>query len=321
MGRGNGGIIGPYNTTTSSASSGVWSLKEQRERKTAGEWQALKQCGIQAFVLGGGGGGAGGYTNYWGGGGGGAGAFWDVAAYTEEGVRLITVTIGAAGAGGPLGNNSNADNGSDTTVAVLSHFSVIPFFISNGGGGGGGGGGAVGSRTGGSTASSAAAAAPDTEDGLFSNVGGRGISAEQWLNGGGGGGAGGAGSNGLPAPTGTGGAGGAGKVAATFGGTYGGGGGGGCYGRHAAPASSGGSGGGGAGAANAQDGGNASGKGSGGGGGSPWGAPGSAGGNGSAGYCVIKITNIDPDTITATGSPGDGGSGIYNFASSGTLVF
>jgi hypothetical protein len=62
-------------------------------------------------------------------------------------------------------------------------------------------------------------------------------------------------------------------------------------------------------------------KGSGGGGTSPWGSPGGNGGNGSAGYCIIKITGVPAGDITATGSPGDGGSGVFLFTSSGTLSF
>ena len=53
----NGGIIGPTNTPTSSAASGIWSLAEQNKWAKQGAWPGYSYSIDYLVVAGGGGGG------------------------------------------------------------------------------------------------------------------------------------------------------------------------------------------------------------------------------------------------------------------------
>jgi len=57
---GNGGIIGPANTPSTSVASGIWSLAEAQEAQGGGIWPSTPAYTIEYLVVAGAGGGAGG---------------------------------------------------------------------------------------------------------------------------------------------------------------------------------------------------------------------------------------------------------------------
>ena len=162
----NGGIIGVDNAATFPAAPGSWSMPCQMLARSQDKWPTYlaPMNNIDYLVIaGGGGGGSGGTPGSIGGGGGGAGGFRTSFPGGTQ-INILgpqTITIGAAGAGAPVGSRSTkGSNGGDsifsTKTSAGGGFGGAggPGPQNNGGpGGSGGGGGALhpgsGSSTGG----------------------------------------------------------------------------------------------------------------------------------------------------------------------------
>jgi len=310
MRRGNGGIIGPRQVSTTTSAPGVWGLFEQQENQGAGIWpSALTTPTVEYLVVAGGG--AGGSTV---GGGGGAGGYRTATGYAVTAGSAITVTVGA---GGPRAAwNSLGSNGSNSVFGTITATGGgtggiynSPYAGADGGSGGGG--------TGRSGVGALGGAASPSGQG---NAGGEGVQEA----GGGGGGAGQAGFKGDAATTPR--KGGDGLNWNSLG-TYYAGGGGGCIGIGGTPGA-GGAGGGGAGSSGNNSSWNAPTAGTantgGGGGGNRGDYTPSYGADGGSGIVIIRYADTYPAAASTTGSPTvttSGGYRYYKFTGSGTITF
>ena len=113
-----GGVISATApTTSSSVATGVWTLEQQLQAKTAGNWPFTPSApsAVEYLVIAGGGGGG---SNL--GGGGGAGGFRTATGFAVATGSPITVTVGGGGAGGAGGGQNRGTNGSNSVFSTIT---------------------------------------------------------------------------------------------------------------------------------------------------------------------------------------------------------
>lgn len=135
---GNGGIIGPLNTTSLSSASGVWSVAEMQQAKGNDTWPETNPVGQEAYTTPGtytwiapprvfsvsvvavGGGGGGGHTsNFSGGGGGGLG--WKNSISITPG-NSYTVVVGARGVAAASSNGTDGGDSYFVSTGTVAGF-------------------------------------------------------------------------------------------------------------------------------------------------------------------------------------------------------